>query len=664
MVPLHAMMTVLYDISCILDRSVQMFDILPPHILPWILFVTTAMHAYGHQWACQLMYNPRLCHGLGLTDGEGIERMWAHLRKLISIVRMSSHAHQLWLTDHQLSAIALELKDDLGDWLQRQQRCGMQEQSRKAKAIIEKSGMMEAELHAQWELQKSAQISVRAHKSNHTLHYHVIIDLFIDAPSCMKKELEAILSLQTDLEAVEKAKNTAKTMLAASSAPDESKKILTALEEFNAYCAKLTNAHDPSWNVPLPIPLPTKLADLQDNPGLMEDIWVLSSDMTPQPWLDDPDIRAGIHAVLKLDCCTEELCRLGHEADNLCSWFGQELQAVELAMCMPNSSNLGHASACPDNPPCVNNLDEDPDMVLDLSLHEEPSNEDEVSGMMVSEILEEDKEDINDTSCMDYIEDAIMLQWAALPLKEDKGKNPWIRDLKNISIFITRILELAKHLGYPVAASMTGWRARPMVLSTLSSTQMLSSATASSDFVLAHWRYAQCAALFYHQAKSRGELQPYFDLVEDMYHHPWNWLKDTSKESMVDLKKKVQAAALGTVNANPKVHWRQGLTMDNLQLYMTHTHSDTNLLICGNPFHDYSVGANGGRGQQTQDKDGECSGDSKDGESNGDSKDGESSGDDEDGKGSGDDKDGEGSGDGSDGDEEGEGGESEGGGND
>lgn len=48
------------------------------------------MHAYGHQWACQLAYNPRLCRGLGLTDGEGVERTWSRLRKLVGVVRSSS----------------------------------------------------------------------------------------------------------------------------------------------------------------------------------------------------------------------------------------------------------------------------------------------------------------------------------------------------------------------------------------------------------------------------------------------------------------------------------------------------------------------------------------------------------------------------------------------
>ena len=53
-------------------------------------FATTAMHAYGHEWACQLVYNPRLASGLGLSDGEGTEWLWSRFIKLIGIERVSS----------------------------------------------------------------------------------------------------------------------------------------------------------------------------------------------------------------------------------------------------------------------------------------------------------------------------------------------------------------------------------------------------------------------------------------------------------------------------------------------------------------------------------------------------------------------------------------------
>lgn len=55
----------------------------------------------------------------------------------------------------------------------------------------------------------------------------------LDVPAKLKKELDTILSLQGDLEAVEKAINTAKSTLATSSAPEESKAILKGLQEMH-----------------------------------------------------------------------------------------------------------------------------------------------------------------------------------------------------------------------------------------------------------------------------------------------------------------------------------------------------------------------------------------------------------------------------------------------
>ena len=139
------------------------------------------MHAYGHQWSCQLLYNPRLCRGLGLTDGEGVERTWSRLRKLIILVRTSSvslpllsitvyslsikSARRFWLTDRQLSAVAYDLRCDLGDWLKRRYHTGVEEYSKKSKAIIEECGMSLEDLRAQWNLQKIAQSSIRARKT-------------------------------------------------------------------------------------------------------------------------------------------------------------------------------------------------------------------------------------------------------------------------------------------------------------------------------------------------------------------------------------------------------------------------------------------------------------------------------------------------------------------
>lgn len=66
------------------------YDILTDGLVSCVRFATTAMHAYGHEWACQLVYDPRLIEGLSLSDGEGTERLWSCFIELIGIEQSSS----------------------------------------------------------------------------------------------------------------------------------------------------------------------------------------------------------------------------------------------------------------------------------------------------------------------------------------------------------------------------------------------------------------------------------------------------------------------------------------------------------------------------------------------------------------------------------------------
>jgi hypothetical protein len=115
---------------------------------------------------------------------------------------------------------------------------------------------------------------------------------------------------------------------------------MTAIRKFNSYCERLESLFDPSWGVPLPAPLPTKLADLRNDQTLMEDVWITPSVGDVPRWIEDVDMRDGIRALLKQDRCREEQCRLGLEADNLCRWFRDELTALELAIRSPTSMYL------------------------------------------------------------------------------------------------------------------------------------------------------------------------------------------------------------------------------------------------------------------------------------------------------------------------------------
>jgi hypothetical protein len=87
-IPQSMVIGALYDIGCQLDRSFTKWDLLP-EFRDRLIFAISIFHAYGHQWPCQVIYHPRKCTGFGLSDGEGCERFWSSIRKLIPGLRVS-----------------------------------------------------------------------------------------------------------------------------------------------------------------------------------------------------------------------------------------------------------------------------------------------------------------------------------------------------------------------------------------------------------------------------------------------------------------------------------------------------------------------------------------------------------------------------------------------
>jgi hypothetical protein len=89
----------LYDIACQLHRSSLKWGFLDKE-LHRIIFAISVFHAFGHQWPCQIIYHPRKCVGFGLTDGEGCERFWSALKKLIPGLRVSGVCIMFSSNDH------------------------------------------------------------------------------------------------------------------------------------------------------------------------------------------------------------------------------------------------------------------------------------------------------------------------------------------------------------------------------------------------------------------------------------------------------------------------------------------------------------------------------------------------------------------------------------
>ena len=66
---------------------------------------------------------------------------------------------------------------------------------------------------------------------------------------------------------------------------------MSAIWKFNNYCARLEELYDPTYAIPLLMPLPTKLAKLCNDQALLEDVWITWSNGKIPLWLGDCDVR-------------------------------------------------------------------------------------------------------------------------------------------------------------------------------------------------------------------------------------------------------------------------------------------------------------------------------------------------------------------------------------
>ncbi|KAG1772840.1 hypothetical protein EV702DRAFT_976390 [Suillus placidus] len=116
-IPPQMTIRLLYDIGCQLERSCRKWNFMDDSILSCIAFAVAVFHAYGHQWACQIVYHPRKREGFGLSDGEGCERLWSFLKPLIPSLRVSGFNQQLFVLDTQIRHLDSKSLQGFGHWL-------------------------------------------------------------------------------------------------------------------------------------------------------------------------------------------------------------------------------------------------------------------------------------------------------------------------------------------------------------------------------------------------------------------------------------------------------------------------------------------------------------------------------------------------------------------
>ncbi|KAJ7854158.1 hypothetical protein B0H14DRAFT_3085541 [Mycena olivaceomarginata] len=153
--PLNIRVGVLYDIACQLHRSCAKFGFLGRY-LHRILFAVSVFHAFAHCWACQLIYHPLKCRGFGFTNGEGCERFWHSISKLIPYLRVAGYHNRLHTIDSQIEHADKASLGRLGSWLVcRTVHC--EGKRREAKRDLAECGIEEDVLREEWKKQVAAQ---------------------------------------------------------------------------------------------------------------------------------------------------------------------------------------------------------------------------------------------------------------------------------------------------------------------------------------------------------------------------------------------------------------------------------------------------------------------------------------------------------------------------
>ncbi|KAJ3779908.1 hypothetical protein GGU10DRAFT_381540 [Lentinula aff. detonsa] len=152
--PSHYTVGILYDIACAVERSCVNWGFLDEY-LPCITFAISVFHAFGHGWACQCVYHPRKCIGFGLSDGEGCERFWHSISKLIAYLRVCGHHICLYTLDSQIQHADSESLGGFGTWLARKWKHAKTKWEGGQKDVL--WSMWEPQvLREQWESQKHA----------------------------------------------------------------------------------------------------------------------------------------------------------------------------------------------------------------------------------------------------------------------------------------------------------------------------------------------------------------------------------------------------------------------------------------------------------------------------------------------------------------------------
>lgn len=150
----------MYDIACSLERHLKGNN--RSDILDHFEFAVPVFHAYGHESACQMKYNPRNILGFGLSDGEVVERVWSFLRRFSAMTKEMHPSHRIDVLSDALSYYCQKSAQSLYKLLPKRlvrARKVKQESSQQLQELMDKSPEpLSGQTVAQWADDEKAEL--------------------------------------------------------------------------------------------------------------------------------------------------------------------------------------------------------------------------------------------------------------------------------------------------------------------------------------------------------------------------------------------------------------------------------------------------------------------------------------------------------------------------
>ena len=67
----------------------------------------------------QILFGPRRCEGIGLSDGETMERLWSYLRRFSRMTKEMRPSHHIDVLSSALICYGMQTKEKLGMYFHR-----------------------------------------------------------------------------------------------------------------------------------------------------------------------------------------------------------------------------------------------------------------------------------------------------------------------------------------------------------------------------------------------------------------------------------------------------------------------------------------------------------------------------------------------------------------